>query len=101
MARVPQEATAYPNRDSHYVLNVHTRWRDAAEDETSIGWARDFFNASAGYASGTAYVNFMPGDEADRVEQAYGQNYARLAQIKAKYDPTNFFRVNQNIKPSS
>ena len=101
MARVPLEATAYPNRDSHYVLNVHTRWQDAAEDETCIDWARDFFDASAAYASGTAYVNFMPGDEADRVEQAYGQNYARLAEIKAKYDPTNFFRVNQNIKPSA
>ena len=99
MARVAGDATAFPNRDSHFILNVHTRWREAAEDRTCIDWARDFSQATAAYASGTAYVNFMPDDEADRVEQIYGDNYQRLTQVKAKYDPTNFFRVNQNIKP--
>jgi FAD/FMN-containing dehydrogenase len=99
MARVAGDATAFPNRDSHFILNVHTRWREAAEDRTCIDWARDFSQATAAYASGTAYVNFMPDDEADRVEQIYGGNYQRLTQVKAKYDPTNFFRVNQNIKP--
>jgi FAD/FMN-containing dehydrogenase len=101
MARVAGDATAYPNRDSHFILNVHTRWQEAAEDRTCINWARDFFDATAAHASGTAYVNFMPDDEADRVEQIYGGNYQRLTQVKAKYDPSNFFRVNQNIPPSS
>ena len=101
MARVGLDATAYPNRDAHFVLNVHTRWQEAAQDETCIAWARAFFDATAVYASGTAYVNFMPDDEADRVATAYGANYQRLTEVKARYDPSNFFRVNMNIKPAS
>ena len=52
------------------------------------------------HAAGTAYVNFMPGDESERVETAYGINFGRLKQIKQQYDPSNLFRMNQNIKPS-
>jgi len=101
MARVPAEATAYPNRDAHYLMNVHTRWQEAADDERCVGWARSLFDAAAPHASGTVYVNFMPEDEGGRVEGAYGGNFARLAGIKAKYDPTNFFRLNQNIAPAA
>lgn len=100
MARVAADTTAYPNRDAHFILNVHTRWQDAGEDELCVGWAREFFDASAPHSSGTVYVNFMPEDESDRVEGAYAGNYERLAGIKAQYDPTNFFRLNQNITPS-
>ena len=82
------------------MLNVHTRWEDAADDETCIGWAREFFDASAAFATGGVYVNFMPADEAERVGNAYGANYERLAQLKAKYDPGNLFRMNQNVKPA-
>jgi FAD/FMN-containing dehydrogenase len=96
---VPADATAYSARDARFVLNVHGRWDDAAQDATCIGWARDFFKASAPYASLGAYVNFMTADEDARVESAYGSNYARLRNIKKQYDPENFFHLNQNIKP--
>lgn len=100
MARVAPDATAYPQRRSHFIMNVHTRWRDPAEDESCIGWARDLFRAAAPHAAGSVYVNFMPEDETDRVEAAYGANYAGLAQIKRRYDPGNLFRLNQNIRPA-
>jgi len=99
-APAPQ-ATAYPHRDALYVMNVHTRWEDAADDERCIAWARAFFADAAPYASGGVYVNFMPQDEGERTSDAYGANYARLAQIKATYDPDNLFRTNQNIRPES
>ena len=76
------------------------RWADSADDERGIGWARDFFKASAPFASGGVYVNFLTADEGDRVKAAYGSNYERLAQIKRKYDPENLFSTNQNIKPA-
>ncbi|MBW2196523.1 MAG: FAD-binding oxidoreductase [Deltaproteobacteria bacterium] len=96
--RVPSDAMAYGHRDAKFVLNVHGRWDEAAQDETCIAWARAFFKASAPYASAGAYVNFMTGDEGDRVAAAYGVNFARLQQIKKKYDPENIFHNNQNIK---
>jgi FAD/FMN-containing dehydrogenase len=99
MSRVPADATAYPQRKSHFIMNVHTRWRDAGQDAACIGWARELFGTMARHAVGTVYVNFMPDDEADRIEAAYGPNYSRLAEIKARYDPANLFRMNQNIRP--
>jgi FAD/FMN-containing dehydrogenase len=99
--RVPAGAMAYANREAKFVLNVHARWDQAADDERCIGWASEFFKASAPYASGSVYVNFMTGDEADRIRAAYGPNYDRLVQIKKKYDPENVFHLNQNIKPQS
>jgi hypothetical protein len=97
--RVPPDAMAYPSRDAKFVLNVHARWDEAAQDQVCIDWARAFFQASKPYASAGAYVNFMTADETDRVAAAYGSNYQRLAGIKKKYDPGNVFHVNQNIKP--
>lgn len=99
--RVSKEATAYAHRDAKFVLNVHSRWEKPEDDKTCISWARDFFNAAAPYATGGVYVNFLTQDEADRVPAAYGPNYDRLAQLKGKYDPTNLFRLNQNIKPAA
>lgn len=96
--RVPADAMAYGHRDARFVLNVHGRWDEAAHDESCIAWARAFFKASAPYASAGAYVNFMTEDESERVAAAYGQNYARLAQLKQRYDPNNIFHLNQNIK---
>ncbi len=97
--RVAPEAMAYSCRDANYALNVHARWETAAEDERCIGWARAFFDESKPFASGGAYINFLTQDEADRVSFAYGATYGRLVELKKKYDPTNFFRMNQNIKP--
>lgn len=93
------EATAYAHRDARFVMNVHGRWDHAADDARGIRWARDFFKASAPFATGGAYVNFLTADESDRVQAAYGSNYRRLAEVKRKYDPSNFFSMNQNIQP--
>jgi len=97
--RVPGDATAYAGRDAEFVLNVHGRWTEAAQDDECIGWARRTFSAVTPYATGGAYVNFMTQDESDRVRQAYGAHYARLAALKRTYDPENLFRLNQNIVP--
>src|SRR5262245_7171208 len=102
--RKPVDATAYPHREVNWALNVHTRWRDPAQDQACIAWARKLFDDTARYGTGGVYVNFMPEDETatDRVRTgAYGPNYERLAKIKAKYDPNNLFRMNQNIRPQS
>ncbi|HTP51863.1 MAG TPA: FAD-binding oxidoreductase [Anaeromyxobacteraceae bacterium] len=100
--RVPVQATAYPHRDIQFVMNVHTRWSDAANDKECISWARQLFDAMTPHATGGVYVNFMPEEESQRVSQgAYGANYQRLAKLKAKYDPENLFRMNQNIGPAS
>ena len=99
-SRVPVDATAYSSRDAEYVMNVHGRWDDPSEDETVIGWARDFFAATTEFASGSVYVNFLTADEQERIAAAYGPNYDRLAKIKARYDPENLFRTNQNIRPA-
>jgi FAD/FMN-containing dehydrogenase len=97
--RIASTAMAYGHRDAKFVLNVHGRWDEAKDDQKCIVWAREFFTASAPYASAGAYVNFMTGEEGDRVVNAYGENYDRLAQIKKRYDPDNIFHLNQNIKP--
>jgi FAD/FMN-containing dehydrogenase len=95
---VAPDATAYPHRNAEYVMNVHARWEDAADDAPCIAWARDYFNATAPYATGGVYVNFVPDGEAP-IEAAYGPNYDRLLALKRKYDPNNLFRLNQNIAP--
>ena len=95
---IAADATAYPHRDAEYVMNVHTRWDDPADDESCTRWARDYFNDTAPYATGGVYVNFVPDGEAP-IEAAYGPNYDRLVALKRKYDPNNLFRLNQNIAP--
>ena len=98
--RPAPDATAYAHRDARFVMNVHGRWDDAADDERCTAWAREFFKASAPFASGGVYVNFLTSDEGDRVKSAYGQNYERLTQVKRRYDPANLFSGNQNILPA-
>lgn len=97
--RIAPGAMAYGHRDAKFVLNVHGRWDEAQDDQKCIAWAREFFKASAPYASDGAYVNFMTEEEGDRVAAAYGSNYDRLVEIKRRYDPENVFHMNQNIKP--
>ena len=99
VGRKPVDSTAYPHRDGNYVLNVHGRWENPADDAKCVGWARDFFEASAPHASGSVYVNFLTEEETDRIRAAYGPVYDRLVAAKTKYDPHNLFRMNQNIKP--
>ncbi|MDY7114921.1 BBE domain-containing protein [Halomonas sp. SSL-5] len=80
-------------------MNVHARWETPAEDEQCIGWAREFFVRTQPFASGGAYINFLTEEEADRIEFAYGATFQRLVELKTRYDPTNLFRMNQNIPP--
>ena len=85
----------------NFVRNVHTRWDTPAEDARCIAWTRALHEATAPFATGGVYVNFMPEDEAARVRAgAYGVNYDRLTRVKATYDPRNLFRMNQNVTPA-
>lgn len=101
VSRVPVEATAYTHREPTYSINVHGRWEDPAKDAECIAWARGLLDATAPFATGGVYVNFMTGEEGDRVKMAYGVNYDRLVALKNTYDPKNLFRMNQNIRPTT
>jgi FAD/FMN-containing dehydrogenase len=100
VSRVAADATAFGDRSFKFVMNVHGRWENASEDDSVIGWCRGVYDSMAEYSTGGAYMNFLTEEESARVESVYGENYDRLVELKRKYDPTNFFRVNQNIVPS-
>lgn len=96
--RIAPQATAWPNREPHYVVNVHTRWREAADDERCVQWARNLFKALEPHALGTRYVNFISeGDEQEEVQNAFGPNFDRLLKVKDQFDPKNLFRSNINL----
>ena len=99
-SRPAPDSAAYPHRDARFVMNVHGRWDDPVDDARCKAWARDLFRSATPYATGGVYVNFLTADEGERVRNAYGPNYDRLAQVKRRYDPANLFRVNQNIGPA-
>jgi len=102
IARVPAAATAFGNRDFRWMLSVDAIWENPADDATNLAWARAFWGDMRRKSIGRAYLNFAGyGEEGDELVRAsYGAaNYDRLAAIKAKYDPANLFRLNQNIKP--
>jgi hypothetical protein len=99
-SRQRPDSSAYGQRDAQFVMNVHGRWENPADDQRCISWSRALFKAAAPFASGGVYVNFMAADEGDRVRAAYGGNYERLARVKQQYDPGNLFRTNQNITPA-
>lgn len=99
VGRVGAQDTAFSHRDAQHSLLVVRMWEDPADSEANIGWARRCYRAAEPYLKEGVYVNYL-GDEGDsRVRAAYGANYDRLAAIKQKYDPTNFFHLNQNVKP--
>lgn len=99
IARVPASHSPYANRDAAFDCFPIAIWDDPADDEANMRWARELWNAVRPFSTGGVYANNL-GDEGDeRVRDAYGENYARLAAIKTQYDPTNFFRLNQNIRP--
>lgn len=98
--RVPRDATAFVHREADYNLAIVSRWADPSEADRHIAWARDLHNAVLPHSAG-AYVNYLGEEGEDRVRAAYGPDvYDRLAELKAKYDPDNLFRVNQNIQPA-
>lgn len=94
-------ATAFAHRQTNFIMNVHTRWQDPADDTRCIAWARELFDRTASFATGGVYVNFMPEDETGRVKGAFGASYDRLAEVKAEVDPGNLLRMNMNIRPAS
>jgi len=102
-ARVPEDQSAVGNRRAEFVFNVQGAWEDATEDPRHVAWAREFWSAMRPFSSGGTYVNFLTEDaEQERVRAAYGAAlYDRLARIKARYDPDNLLRSNQNIRPAT
>ncbi|WP_043444557.1 FAD-binding oxidoreductase [Arthrobacter sp. L77] len=99
-ARVDTAATAFPHRRSQIELLILSQWADPAETERNVGWTRALFEALQPFAVSGVYVNDLGDEGEDRVKAAYGANYDRLSAAKAKYDPTNLFRSNQNIRPA-
>jgi FAD/FMN-containing dehydrogenase len=99
-SRVASGAMAFPHRSFPYAPVIASQWLDPVDSERNIAWARDLWKALQSFAAGGVYVNDLGHDDGDRVRVAYGANYERLAALKKKYDPDNFFRLNPNIKPA-
>jgi FAD/FMN-containing dehydrogenase len=101
IARVPAAASAAPHREAAYVFNIQSSWTNAAETGRHVQWTREFWSAMRLFGTGGVYSNFLTADEgADRTRAAYGASWDRLAALKARYDPSNLFRANQNIQPN-
>jgi hypothetical protein len=98
-SRVDPTATAFPHRDEHYDFLILSQWADPAESERNVEWTRSLFEAMEPFFEEGVYVNNLGDEGEDRVMAAYGANYGRLLALKGKYDPTNLFRLNQNIAP--
>jgi FAD binding domain/Berberine and berberine like len=98
-ARVAAEETAFGDRSSPFIVNILGSWLEPAEDANNISWIRDLFANLRPSMTPGVYVNFMSGDEQDRVTEAYLERWDRLVTVKSHYDPDNFFRLNQNIPP--
>src|SRR5438105_11085051 len=99
--RVGKDDTPWAYRDATWAQVIVGVDPDPANKDRLISWARSYWEALHPYSAGGAYVNFMMDEGEDRVKATYGNNYGRLARIKAKYDPGNLFSVNQNIKPNA
>jgi FAD/FMN-containing dehydrogenase len=94
--------TALSHRDAPWNFNINAMWEKADEDARNIGWAQQFFAAMEPYSTGGVYVNFLGNEGEARVRAAYDPGkYERLVALKDRYDPAKFFRLNQNIKPST
>ncbi|MBB3178042.1 FAD-binding oxidoreductase [Variovorax sp. Sphag1AA] len=101
IARVPSSESPYANRDALYDCFPLAVWDSPADDQANIQWARELWSAVSPYSTGGVYANNLGDEGEDRVRAAYGENYARLVALKNKYDPTNFFRLNQNVRPTA
>jgi FAD/FMN-containing dehydrogenase len=98
VGRVPDGATAFPERSMPFVLNAVATWQDPSDDMAHREWARAVVDAASDASTGRAYVNYL--GDSDAARSAYGdETYSRLESLKSTYDPTNVFRLNQNIKP--
>jgi len=98
--RRPEDHSAVGNRSAVSVVNIAASWEQPAGDEANIAWARTAWRDMRRFSTGGTYINFLTEDEGpDRTAAAYGANHARLAEAKAAWDPSNFFRANKNIAP--
>ncbi|MEV7635891.1 FAD-binding oxidoreductase [Pseudarthrobacter enclensis] len=98
--RVAADATAFAYRNVDFSPVIAAQWPDPSENERNIAWVRDYWTALHEYSEPGGYLNFQDADDQVRIEDTLGSNYARLAELKAKYDPDNFFHINQNIRPA-
>lgn len=101
LSKVPENATAFGDRSSRFLVSIDTMWVDDADNEKCMQYTREFFDEVQNFSNGQVYFNFnsdMSGSD-DLAGDSYGGNYQRLIDIKTKYDPDNFFRINANIKP--
>jgi FAD/FMN-containing dehydrogenase len=102
ISRVPEDATAYGNRTALFNLSIDSTWENPAESERNITWTRDVWTKMRRFSEGGIYLNFAgfleEGEEL--LKSGHGENYRRLVDLKNKYDPTNLFRLNHNIKPT-
>ena len=96
---VPSDATAFGHRDASFAAVIVGAWPDPATNDAGIRWVRDYFAAIAPHSEPGGYVNFASSDDQSKVPDNYGANYARLQEVKRRYDPDNLFRLNQNIRP--
>jgi len=100
--RVAPDATAWPNRSSRYAQVIVGVDPDPANAGVLRTWAREYYDALHPYAAAGVYQNFlMQDDGAARIGEIYGDNHARIVEVKRRYDPTNLFRVNHNILPAT
>jgi len=100
--RVPADATAFAHRDARWDALVLTGWEDPGEDDEQVRWSREVHESWRPFCSDASYTNALSGEDSDKdVRASYGTAYQRLSEIKARYDPTNFFRMNANIKPAA
>lgn len=100
LSRVNENETSFGDRYGQHAININAVWTDPQESDEHIRWAREFFASTEPFSTGSVYVNFLGNEGEKRVKAAYGEaKYERLVALKNKYDPTNFFSLNQNIKP--
>jgi FAD binding domain/Berberine and berberine like len=98
-AQISAKETAFGDRSAPFILNLLANWTEPSGDAAHLGWVRALFDKLRPAMKPGVYVNFMSGDEADRVPEAYQERWDRLVAIKTRYDPHNFFRLNQNVAP--
>jgi FAD/FMN-containing dehydrogenase len=102
VSRISEDATAFGDRKMRYMLSIDSLWKNPEDDERNLSWSRRFWNDMKHHSDGRAYLNFAGfGEEGEElVRRSYGGgNYERLVALKSRYDPTNLFRLNQNIRP--
>lgn len=97
--RVDRDATAYPHRDAPFAVHISGHWLDESDDDTCIEWTRDLHERLREFGTGGEYVNNQTDTDPERVRAAFGENYDRLAEVKAKWDPDDRFRFTQHVEP--